>query len=78
MSHQSIFGWIIPDSRRDMSRRFATSRLRRSAAMWISFVYSSVDVAPWFAEIFVRFSDAPMIAAIGVRSSCEIELNKIL
>ncbi len=77
-SHHSSFSRSWPDSRRDISSRLATSRLRRLPASWMS-AASCVRVGAWPPICgSSRLLAAPVIVAMGVRSSWEMELSSVV
>ena len=76
-SVHSRLGSSVPDSSRVMSSRFPTSRFRRSASS------STVDVSSRATAVAGGGCSssalaAPVIAASGVRRSCDTELSSVL
>src|SRR5213075_402607 len=78
MSHQSFFGWMNPDSSRDIFNRFSTCWFKRKDALEISAINSALLSGERFFVFVCRLSVAPIIAAIGVLNSCDKELSKVL
>ena len=77
-SHQSSFGFTWPASSRVMFSRLPTRRLSRPAASWIS-----PTIACWNSESrlpppSLRLLAALVMAVMGVRISCEMELSSVL
>ena len=73
----SRLGSSVPDSSRVMSSRFPTSRFRRSASSSTVDVSSRATAVPGGGCSSSALA-APVIAASGVRRSCDTELSSVL